>query len=144
MEIDTTLLFNSALKVSKSVNSVGGIIEFDPGFSYVDSTVYYWHVALKPASGLASDYHWNNASFIYIANSSPGSNQSHYYQHLYSDTQNITLDSSRQWNLLQSPMLSMLKGWNFPYGCKLGLRICSRCKWCSVCTKRLWRFRYYF
>ena len=97
MEIDTTLLFNSALKVSRTVNSVGGVIEFDPGFTYADSTVYYWHVALKPASGLPGDYHWNNASFIYIANSSTGSNQSHYYQHLYSDTQNIKLDSSRQW-----------------------------------------------
>ena len=97
VEIDTTLLFNSASKVSKTVNSVGGVVEFDPGFSYADSTVYYWHVSIKPASGLASDYHWNNSSFIYLANSSVGVNQSHYYQHLYSDTQNIKLDSSRQW-----------------------------------------------
>ena len=44
VEIDTTLLFNSASKVSKTVNSVGGVVEFDPGFSYADSTVYYWHV----------------------------------------------------------------------------------------------------
>ena len=59
------MLFNSALKVSRTVNSTGGVIEFDPGFSYSDSTVYYWRVALKPASGLPADYHWNNASFIY-------------------------------------------------------------------------------
>ena len=64
------------------MNSAGGVVEFDPGFSYADSTVYYWRVALKPASGLPADYHWNNASFIYMANSSAGSNQSHYYQHL--------------------------------------------------------------
>ena len=109
MEIDTTLLFNSSLKISRTVNSVGGVIEFDPGFSYTDSTVYYWRVALKPASGLPGDYHWNNASFIYMANGSVGSNQSHYYQHLYSDTLNISLDSaSRQWkyatvnNLIES------------------------------------------
>ena len=97
MEIDTTLLFNSALKVSKTVTSSGGVMEFDPGFSYADSTVYYWRVALKPASGLPDDYHWNNSSFIYLANSSVGSNQSGYYQHLYSDTLNIKLDSSRKW-----------------------------------------------
>ncbi|HSQ43451.1 MAG TPA: C25 family cysteine peptidase, partial [Ginsengibacter sp.] len=84
MEIDTTLLFNSSIKVNKTVNSPGGVIEFDPGFSYSDSTVYYWRVSIKPASGLPEDYHWNNSSFIYLNNSSAGSNQSHYYQHLYS------------------------------------------------------------
>lgn len=98
IEIDTTQLFNSSLMVSKTINQAGGVIQFDPGFNYTDSTVYYWRVALKPTSGLPSDYHWNYASFIYIANSLPGFNQSQYYQHLYSDTQNIHLDSaSRQW-----------------------------------------------
>ncbi|MDQ6764186.1 MAG: C25 family cysteine peptidase, partial [Bacteroidota bacterium] len=97
MEIDTTLLFNSSQKVTRTVNAAGGAIEFDPGFSYADSTVYYWRVSLKPSTNLPSDYHWNNSSFIYLANSTPGSNQSHYYQHLSSDTQNIKLDSSRQW-----------------------------------------------
>lgn len=118
MEIDTTLLFNSALNVTRTVNSVGGAIEFDPGFSYKDSTVYYWRVALKPASGVASDYHWNNASFIYIANGSPGANQSHYYQHLYSDTQNIQLDSSRHWKF--SSVLNFISAKNgvFPTASK--------------------------
>jgi hypothetical protein len=97
MEIDTTLLFNSALRVNRTITSAGGVVEFDPGFSYADSTVYYWRVAQKPVSGLPADYHWNNSSFIYLANSSVGSNQSGYYQHLYSDTQNIKLDSARQW-----------------------------------------------
>ena len=120
MEIDTTLLFNSALKVSRTVNSVGGVIEFDPGFSYADSTVYYWHVALKPASGLPGDYHWNNASFIYMANSSAGSNQSHYYQHLYSDTQNIKLDSSRQWKYTSVTNVINAKGGIFPTAVSLG------------------------
>ena len=120
MEIDTTLLFNSALKVSRTVNSAGGVIEFDPGFSYADSTVYYWHVALKPASGLPGDYHWNNASFIYMANSSAGSNQSHYYQHLYSDTQNIKLDSSRQWKYTSVTNVINAKGGIFPTAVSLG------------------------
>lgn len=97
MEIDTTMLFNSPLKVSRTVNAPGGILQFDPGINYLDSTVYYWRVSLVPASGNPGDYHWNNSSFIYIANSSPGFNQSHYYQHLYSDTMNINLDSARQW-----------------------------------------------
>ena len=120
MEIDTTLLFNSALKVIRTVNSAGGVIEFNPGFTYADSTVYYWHVALKPASGLAGDYHWNNASFIYMANSSTGSNQSHYYQHLYSDTQNIKLDSSRQWKYTSVTNVINAKGGIFPTAVSLG------------------------
>ena len=98
MEIDTTELFNSPAKIIRTIHQAGGAMEFDPGFSYTDNTVYYWRVAQKPPSGIPSDYHWNSSSFIYLANSSEGSNQSHYFQHLYSDTQNIRLaDSSRQW-----------------------------------------------
>ena len=99
MEMDTTNLFNSPFKITRTVHQSGGAIEFDPGITYTDNTVYYWRVALKPASGAASDYHWNNSSFVYLKNSSEGSNQSHYYQHLASDTQHISLDSaSRTWN----------------------------------------------
>jgi hypothetical protein len=99
IEIDTTALFNSSFKVSKTIHQPGGVLEFNPGISFTDNTVYNWRVAVKPASGIASDYRWNNASFIYLANSSEGFNQSHYYQHLASDTMRIRLDSaSRQWS----------------------------------------------
>ena len=128
-EIDTTLLFNSSIKVSKTVNSPGGAIQFDPGFSYSDSTVYYWRVSIKPASGSGADYHWNNASFIYIANSSIGANQSHYYQHLYSDTQHIILDSARQWDYTSVNNVHYIQEWCIPNSCKSWLRICRRCKW---------------
>lgn len=94
MEIDTTELFNSTQKVSKIITAGGGILEFDPGFNYKDSTVYYWRVAVVPSSG---PYHWNGFSFIYINNSIPGANQSHYYQHLYSDTLDVTLTANRKW-----------------------------------------------
>ena len=97
MEIDTTQLFNSSAKISRTIHQAGGVLEFDPGFNYADSTVYYWRVAPKPVSGLPGDYHWNNSSFIFIPNSSAGSNQSHYYQHLNSDTVNIKLDTTRRW-----------------------------------------------
>lgn len=98
MEMDTTALFNSPAKISRTVNQGGGVMEFDPGISYQDNIVYYWRVAVKPAAGAPPDYHWNGASFIYLANSSEGFNQSHYYQQLFSDTTNISLDSaSRKW-----------------------------------------------
>lgn len=97
MEMDTTELFTSAAKVSKTVSSVGGLLEFDPGVSLKDSTVYYWRTALIPGSG--GDYHWNTSSFIYLAASSTGFNQSHLYQHLKSDVKRMSLSPvTRKWD----------------------------------------------
>ncbi|MFT3933331.1 MAG: C25 family cysteine peptidase [Chitinophagaceae bacterium] len=94
MEMDTTELFNSPLKISKTISSVGGLLEFDPGTSLKDSTVYYWRVALVPSSG---QYHWNEFSFVYLAGSSFGFNQSHYFQHLQSTVKDISLNTDRNW-----------------------------------------------
>jgi len=95
MEIDTTELFNSSQKVVKNIISKGGLLEFDPGINYVDNNVYYWRVAVVPVPG--AEYHWNTFSFIYLSNGTPGSNQSHYYQHLYSDTLHVSLKENRNW-----------------------------------------------
>ncbi|MDP4258549.1 MAG: C25 family cysteine peptidase [Bacteroidota bacterium] len=97
MEIDTTQLFNSGLKVDKFLTQVGGELEFDPGITYMDSVVYYWRVSPVPANG--GTYLWDNASFIYIdpAHSSTGSAQGHYFQHLSSSGDSITLAAGRKW-----------------------------------------------
>src|SRR4029078_9226611 len=63
MELDTTELFNSSQKITKILPSTGGLIEYDPGIIYIDSTVYYWRVSSVPATG--TTYHWNSFSFIY-------------------------------------------------------------------------------
>lgn len=94
MEIDTTTNFNSSLKVTRTVSSVGGLIEFQPGLSFQNNTVYYWRVAPVPTSGTPL---WKNSSFVYIANSSFGFNQSHYYQHLKSEANNIGIRPNRNW-----------------------------------------------
>ena len=105
MQIDTTELFNSALKYSENITSAGGILEFNPGISFTDSTVYYWRVAPVPPAG---NYVWNTSSFVYLANSGYGYNQSHLYQHLKSSTDRIYIDSiSRKWNY--KPRLQALK-----------------------------------
>ncbi len=94
MEIDTTENFNSSFKVSRNVVSKGGLIEFDPGITFSDSTVYYWRVA--PAT--TGVIRWNSASFVYLNGSSLGSNQSHFFQHEKSTSTNIYIDSvSRRW-----------------------------------------------
>ena len=98
MQIDTTALFSSPSLVSKNLTSSGGVLEFDPGFSYRDSVVYYWRISIVPAQG--AQYVWGNASFIYIDsnNSALGFNQSHYYQHLQSTADSIVLDAARRWD----------------------------------------------
>jgi len=96
MEIDTTQLFNSPYKKTTSVDSRGGLIEFNPNLSFTDSIVYYWRVASRPDPG--KDYFWQYSSFIYLPESSEGFNQSHYYQHIASVKDGISLvDGSRSW-----------------------------------------------
>jgi hypothetical protein len=89
-EIDTTELFNSSIKRTMATNGIGGIVQFSPSnMSYRDSTVYYWRVAMTPTNN--NPIIWNTSSFIYLPNSTPGFNQSHYYQHKKSIYNNITL-----------------------------------------------------
>ena len=101
MEMDTTELFNSALKKQYMATGIGGIVQFNPtNFSYTDSTVYYWRTTMVPTSG--NQYIWNSFSFIYLAGSSSGFNQSHYFQHkksTYSPT--IGLDNDRVFKFTQ-------------------------------------------
>jgi len=94
MEIDTTELFNSAFKKSYSLTGNGGVIEFKPtNLAFTDNTVYYWRTSM-PTSGNAPVI-WNTASFVYLANSTSGWNQSHFYQHFKSGyTTSIALDSA--------------------------------------------------
>lgn len=91
MEIDTTTEFNSPLKVTGSATSVGGIISFTPTVSFTDSTVYYWRTGVGDVT--TGNIIWNTASFIYLANSTEGFNQSHYYQFKNNNYYNIQLDS---------------------------------------------------
>ncbi|HUQ64598.1 MAG TPA: C25 family cysteine peptidase, partial [Flavitalea sp.] len=95
MEMDTTALFNSAFKISKTLTSTGGLLEFDPGITYTDKKVYYWRVAPVPQSNVA--YIWNTASFIYLNGTKEGFNQSHRYQHSDSKTDRMTLDNNGNW-----------------------------------------------
>ena len=95
MEMDTTELFNSPSKITKTVTSLGGLLEFNPGISYKDSVVYYWRISFVPKTG--EDYRWNKSSFMYLSSPTEGFNQSHYYQHTKSDAERIYLDSTDTW-----------------------------------------------
>ncbi|MDQ6814140.1 MAG: hypothetical protein M3040_10400, partial [Bacteroidota bacterium] len=100
MEMDTTENFNSSFKISRSIASKGGLIEFDPGTTLSDSTTYYWRVA-PSSSGVIR---WNSASFTYVSGTSTGFGQSHYYQHKKSAVKDIFIDSaSRKWQFSTRP-----------------------------------------
>ncbi|NML22857.1 hypothetical protein HHL16_18375 [Pseudoflavitalea sp. G-6-1-2] len=114
MELDTTLQFNSSLKVTASTSSKGGILEFSPSVVYKDSAVYYWRVATVPPPG-ETHYQWNTASFTYMAGSNIGSGQDHFFQHQATEGVKITLDSDRKWRLTHTDHLIEINTGVFPW-----------------------------
>lgn len=96
MEMDTTELFNSAAKITRTLTQAGGLLEFDPG-TLTNNTVYYWRVA--PTATGPTIPNWNGSSFLFLNGSLPGYNQSHLYQHFKSQYERIKLDSlTRKFN----------------------------------------------
>ena len=91
MEIDTTQFFNSALKQTVNKNGTGGVIEFRPNINLVNNTVYYWRTTTSGDNAV-----WNDASFLYNTQSTPGYNQSHYFQHTYSAYDSMALKPDRR------------------------------------------------
>jgi hypothetical protein len=93
LQIDTTELFDSPLLVSTSIASKGGVIKWQPSITLRDSTVYYWRCAMDTLYGNKA-HRWSNSSFVFLNQSSPGWNQSHYYQYLKDNYNSIYLDSA--------------------------------------------------
>ncbi len=79
-EIDTTELFDSPIKEEASFTSIGGVLDWQPPITMIDSTVYYWRVSIDSTAISGSGFNWHNSSFVYIDENPPGWNQSHYYQ----------------------------------------------------------------
>ncbi|MEP6711956.1 MAG: C25 family cysteine peptidase [Ferruginibacter sp.] len=114
MEIDTTELFNSAFKKTYNANGLGGIIQFSPtNITFTDSTVYYWRTGLVPVG--TEPIIWNNSSFVYLPNSLPGFNQSHYFQHAKSTYQDLTLDADRVLRFKSTPRLLTIRTGLYPF-----------------------------
>jgi len=118
MEMDTTEFFNSPAKISRTITSAGGVIEFDPGITYKDSTVYHWRVAIAPATG--SPY-WNTSSFVYLNGTSAGFNQSNFFQHTKSVQDRMYIDSTeRAWKYRQAATNFFIKNRVYRPGANMG------------------------
>ena len=114
MEIDTTELFNSPFKKTFNKSGPGGVVEFQPAnLNFTDSTVYYWRVAMVPVT--TAPYIWNSYSFVYLPGSTPGFNQSHYYQHLKSKYNEIELGADRVYRFRQEPRSLIIRTGLYPY-----------------------------
>ena len=100
IEIDTTELFNSPLKLQTVVESKGGVIKWKPNLVLQDSVVYYWRTSLD--SSVSGQYIWGNSSFIYLKNGSSGWNQSHYYQYNYNLLDSLQYPLSRKFQYEKS------------------------------------------
>src|SRR5690606_9734215 len=71
-------------------------------------------VAIATTSGTPN---WNMASFVYLADSEPGFNQSHFYQHTKSSLQDLKLDSvSRKWNYGLVTQNLFIRNTVYPFG----------------------------
>lgn len=99
MEIDTTQLFNSPVKRSVTKSGKGGVIEFKPVVNLTNNTVYYWRTTTSADSAV-----WNNSSFLYNTQSTPGYNQSHYFQHTSSIYDSMYLDQDRKFYYDKMPV----------------------------------------
>lgn len=94
MEIDTTAEFNSTWKKTTEITQTGGVIKWKPAVQYIDSTVYYWRISPELGAGIP-DYVWETSSFIYLEGSSPGWNQSHYFQFLGNEFDQMEFQTNR-------------------------------------------------
>lgn len=94
LEIDTTELFNSSVKQATTISSAGGVIKWTPTIAYQNNTVYYWRTTFDSVQN--GGYQWSGSSFIYLAGSAPGWNQSHYYQYLKDKTDSLTYGTDRK------------------------------------------------
>jgi hypothetical protein len=102
LQIDTTEYFNSPIMQQTTITQVGGLVEWTPSMSYMDSTVYYWRVSVDSTNATAG-YSWTGSSFIYINGSYPGWNQSHFFQYLKDKQTNIYIEEpNRQFKYINS------------------------------------------
>ncbi|MEM9991175.1 MAG: C25 family cysteine peptidase, partial [Bacteroidota bacterium] len=99
LEIDTTILFNSPLKHTTTIEQSGGVITWQPDLNWSTNQVYYWRISPDSTSTSGRGFVWNNSSFTYLPDEiDNGWSQGHYFQYLDNDLNTLAIDSmTRTW-----------------------------------------------
>ncbi len=100
VQIDTTEFFNSPLLETKSVTSSGGVVSWEPAISLLNNKVYYWRGSLDTLYG--NSLSWNKSSFLYNTSLSEGWNQSHYFQFIPDNYDNMYLRTDRRFSFIDN------------------------------------------
>lgn len=90
-ELDTLETFQSLWKKTFSTDQLPGLITWSPDVVLEDSAVYYWRVTKDTL--LNNEYLWKTRSFVHLAGSEPGWNQSGFGQYINGLFSNILRDS---------------------------------------------------
>ncbi|MEM1325257.1 MAG: C25 family cysteine peptidase [Bacteroidota bacterium] len=78
IELDTTAAFDSPIKRVTAVEQVGGVVSWQPNFSWSNGQVYYWRIGIDNAATGAPEVNWKVRSFTYLEESFvDGWNQAH-------------------------------------------------------------------
>ena len=114
MEMDTSRLFNSPVKITRTVTDSGGVIKFMPATTLTDSTVYYWRLAVGPVNASSR---WLGSSFTYINGSvDDGYEQAHYFQYTDDAFESINIDSTtRKFNFDNKIRKLLIRTGLYPY-----------------------------
>jgi len=99
-EIDTTKLFNSGAKQRHTLESIGGILKWQPDQNLLDNTTYYWRVSgdsIAPESG----YNWEQSSFSIASDQPEGLSMRHKGQFTRIENPTMRQDSILGWTFGQ-------------------------------------------
>lgn len=95
IQIDSTERYNSPLLQETEITDVKGLVEWKLNFPMEPKTVYYWRIS-PDSTTTGVGYVWSESSFVYDLDARDGWNQSHYFQYLKDDYENMSLNVDRK------------------------------------------------
>jgi len=101
IQIDTTEKFNSPLLRETELFNVKALAEWELDFALLPKTVYYWRIS-PDASTTGVGNVWSESSFVYDPEARNGWNQSHYFQYLKDDFENMFINNKREFSFAKN------------------------------------------
>lgn len=106
MELDTTSRFNSPALLANSRRSEAGLLSWSPrAGTFQAGRVYYWRV--RPDTATSTDA-WRQSSFLYQPGGNEGWNQSHYFQFLGNNLQQLNWNEAQRKLEFQSKLNNII------------------------------------